>query len=136
MPVYLLAVHDIEGEPAPAPDVMQRLYDDVDALNHEFMAEGKWVFAAGLQPPETATVVSVKDGQTTTTDGPFAESKEHLGGFWVLKADDLDEALALAERASIACQAPVEVRPFESGLEESLSQPIQTTVPPPPAAES
>jgi hypothetical protein len=135
MPVYMLAVHGVEGQPDRSPELMQQVYADVDAFNREVMAAGNWVFAAGLQPRETATVVSVKDGATTTTDGPFAESKEFLGGFWVLRAEDLDEALALAERASVACQGPVEVRPFEEGLEESLSEPIQVHVPPPPADE-
>jgi hypothetical protein len=136
MPVYLLAVHDIEGQPMPSPAVMQQMYDDVDAYNREVMAEGRWVFAAGLKPPELATVVSVKDGETTMTDGPVAESKEHLGGFWVLRAADLDEALALAGRASVACRAPVEVRPFEDGIEESLTEPLQVQVPDPPAVQS
>lgn len=135
MAVYLLAVHGVEGQPDPTSEEMQQIYADVDAYNREVMAEGNWVFAAGLQPPETATVVSVKDGETTTTDGPFAESKEFLGGFWVLRAEDLDEAIALAERASVACRAPVEVRPFEAGLEDSLSDRIQVHVPDAPADE-
>ena len=129
MPVYMLSVHGVEGQPYPAPEVMQQMYADVDAFNHEVMASGHWVFAAGLKPRETATVVNVENGRTTTTDGPYAESKEFLGGFWVFRAKDLDEALALAERASVACHAPVEVRPFEDGLEESLHD-IQSIVPP------
>ncbi len=77
-------------------------------------AEGAWVFAGGLHPANTATVVKVQDGEVITTDGPFAESKEQLGGFWIVKAANLDEALALAVRGSIACGAPVEVRPFQA----------------------
>ena len=66
------------------------MYADVDTFNRELQAEGHWVFACGLHPIETATVVRVTDGRTVTTDGPFAETKEFLGGFWILKADDLD----------------------------------------------
>lgn len=136
MAVYMLAVHGVVGQPDPPPEVMQQMYADVDAFNRELMAEGSWVFAAGLKPPETATVVSVTDGETSTTDGPYAESKEFLGGFWVLRAEDLDEAMALAARASVACGAPVEIRPFEDGLEESFTESLQTHVPPPPAEPS
>src|SRR5689334_17726768 len=133
MAVYMLSVHGVEGQADPSAEEMQQMFADVDAFNREVMAEGNWVFAAGLQPRETATVVASTGGETTTTDGPFAESKEYLGGFWIFRAKDLDEALGLAERASAACRAPVEVRPFESGTEESLGQPIQPVTPPPPA---
>jgi hypothetical protein len=71
-----------------------------------------------LEPPTTATVVRVKDGKTILTDGPFAEAKEHLGGFWIIKAPDLDAALAWAAKASVACQAPVEVRPFQADTQD------------------
>lgn len=133
MAVYMLSVHDVEGQPRPSAEDMEQMFADVDAYNREVMAAGNWVFAAGLKPREAATVVSVTDGETTTTDGPFAESKEFLGGFWVLRCEDLDEALALAARASVACRAPVEVRPFEDGLEESFTESLQAHVPPPPA---
>jgi hypothetical protein len=76
-------------------------------------ASGAWVFGGGLLTPDVATVVKVTDGRTTMTDGPFAEAKEHVGGFWVIKATDLDAALAWAEKASAACMGPVEVRPFQ-----------------------
>ena len=69
--------------------------------------------AGGLHPADTATVVRVDGGEVMTTDGPFAETKEQLGGFWVVTAADLDAALALAARAATACRAPVEVRPFQ-----------------------
>ena len=113
MKQYLLSVHYVEGEPDPDPETMQQMFEDVDKLNNELMAEDRWVFGGGLHTPDVATVVSVKDGETLVTDGPFAEAKEHIGGFWVLKAEDLDEALALATRCSAACQGPVEVRPFQ-----------------------
>ena len=81
-------------------------------------AEGAWVFAGGLHEASTATVVRVQDGEVITTDGPFAETKEQLGGFWVIKAADLDAALAWAAKASEACMAPVEVRPFQDDAPE------------------
>ncbi len=77
------------------------------------MDQGHWVFAGGLHPTETATVVQVKDGDLVITDGPFAEGKEQIGGFWIIKAEDLDAAMALAKKATVACAAPIEVRPFE-----------------------
>ena len=114
---YLLAVHMVEGE-EPSPDEMALAYKDVDAFNAELQATGAWVFAGGLHPADTATVVRVQDGEVLTTDGPFAETKEQLGGFWVVQAPDLDAALALAAKATLACKAPVEVRPFQEDPEE------------------
>jgi hypothetical protein len=113
MKQYLLSVHMVEGEEPPPPDEMQQAFKDVDALNDQMQAEGAWVFAGGLHPATTATVVRVKDGDVLTTDGPFAETKEQLGGFWVIKAESLDAALAWAARATKACRGPVEVRPFQ-----------------------
>jgi hypothetical protein len=113
MKQYLLAVHLVEGEAAPSEAEMQQSYQAVDAFNRELMASGQWVFAGGLHPPDTATVVRAQGGKVVTTDGPFAETKEQLGGFWVIKAADLDAALAIAARGSEACGAPVEVRPFQ-----------------------
>lgn len=114
MALYLMSVHGTQNEDdQPAPEDMQQMFADVDVFNRDLMAQGQWVFGAGLYPPDTATVVSVKDGTTTTTDGPYAETKEHLGGFWVVRAADLDEAIALAARGSAACRWPVEVRPIQ-----------------------
>jgi hypothetical protein len=113
MAQYLLSVWMVEGTEPPAAEEMEKIYKDVDALNAEIQASGNWVFAGGLHPANTATVVKVDGGDVITTDGPFAETKEQLGGFWVIEAKDLDEALALAARATVACQAPVEVRPFQ-----------------------
>ncbi len=112
MKQYLLAVHMVEGAESRSEDDTQQAYKDVDALNAQIQAEGAWVFGGGLYPPETATVVRLRDGEVLTTDGPFAEAKEQLGGFWVIKAADLDEALAWAAKATRACREPVEVRPF------------------------
>jgi hypothetical protein len=92
---------------------MQAAFKATAELNAELQAKGVWVFGGGLQPPTSATVVRVHDGDVLLTDGPFAEAKEQLGGFWVIKAADLDEALAWAAKATVACAQPVEVRPFQ-----------------------
>lgn len=113
MKEYLLSVHMVEGEEPPPPEEMQQAYKDVDVFNQKLRDQGSWVFGGGLHPVDTATVVHSKDGDVITTDGPFAETKEHLGGFWIIQAADLDAALALAAEASEACRAPVEVRPFQ-----------------------
>ena len=117
MKQYMLTVHDVEGTPMPAPEVIQKMYADVEAFNDELRSAGVWVFAGGLHPPSTATVVKVQDGDVLTTDGPFAEGKEHIGGFWIITAPDLDAALAWAAKATVACAAPVEVRPFQDDVE-------------------
>ena len=113
MKQYLLSVHLVEGQEPPPPEVIEQSYRDVDAFNSELQASGAWVFAGGLYPPSTATVVRMTNGEVLTTDGPFAETKEQLGGFWVIQAEDLDAALKLAAKATEACAAPVEVRPFQ-----------------------
>ncbi len=112
MTQYMLAVHGVEGT-EPSPEDMKRMYKQVDVLNDEIREKGAWVFAGGLHPADTATVVRVTDGEVLTTDGPFAETKEQLGGFWVIEAADLDAALAWAAKAAAACEGPVEVRPFQ-----------------------
>ncbi len=117
MKQYLLSVHGVEGEPMPAPEVIEHMYAAVDVFNKKTMESGNWVFGGGLHPANTATVVRNEGGKVTMTDGPFIEAKEQLGGFWVLKAADLDAALALATEASEACGAPVEVRPFQDEAE-------------------
>ena len=101
---YLLAVHMTEGTPIPSEEEIQQAYRDTDAFNAEIQASGAWVFAGGLLPPDTATVVRAQGGKVVTTDGPFAETKEQLGGFWVIKVADLDAALDYAARASEACR--------------------------------
>ena len=113
MTQYLLAVQISEGEPAPSEEQMQQSYRAVDALNDEIKNAGAWVFAGGLEPPSTATVVRAQNGQVVTTDGPFAETKEQLGGFWIIDVPDLDAALEWAGKATVACGGPVEVRPFQ-----------------------
>jgi hypothetical protein len=113
MTQYLMSVYSVEGDEEPSPDEMERIVKDVDDFNDKLKAEGAWVFAGGLHPADTATVVRAQDGEVLTTDGPFAEAKEQIGGFWVIEAADLDAALALAAEATVACRGPVEVRPFQ-----------------------
>ena len=109
----MLSVHSVDGSPAPSADGLKQVYRGVDAFNAELKSAGAWVFATGLHPPSTATVVQMRDGEMLVTDGPFSEGKEHIGGFWVIRADDLDAALAWAGKATRACAAPVEVRPTD-----------------------
>lgn len=114
MTQYLLSVHMVEGEtPYASEEEMQASYKAVDIFNAKLQEQGSWVFGGGLHPADTATVVSSKDGDVLITDGPFSESKEHIGGFWVIEAPDLDAALQLAAEGSAACGGPVEVRPFQ-----------------------
>jgi hypothetical protein len=117
MTQYLLSVHMVEGDEQPAPEVIERMYRDVEVFNEKLRDQGAWVFAGGLHPASTATVVRVQNGDVLTSDGPFAEAKEQLGGFWIVTAADLDAALALAAEGSTACGAPVEVRPFQEDPE-------------------
>jgi hypothetical protein len=115
MQQYMLTVHSVEGSPEPSPEATQKVYRDVDVFNAELRSAGVWVFAGGLHPANTATVVRIREGgEVLVTDGPFAEGKEHIGGFWVIAVPDLDAALEWATRATRACAAPVEVRPFQN----------------------
>ena len=112
MAQYLLSVHGSETD--PIPDNIEEMYAAVDVFNKEVMAAGSWVFGGGLNPASTATVVDATgDSDPVITDGPYLESKEHLGGFWIVDVPDLDAALELARRGSAACRGPVEVRPFQ-----------------------
>lgn len=114
MQQYMLTVHSVEGAPEPSAEARQKVYRDVDGFNAELRSTGSWVFAGGLLPTNTASVVRMhENGEVLVTDGPFAEGKEHVGGFWVIAAPDLDAALAWAAKATRACAAPVEVRPFQ-----------------------
>src|SRR5664279_4932516 len=114
MTQYMLAVHHSPTTPQPAPEDMQKAFEQVDPFNAEVMAAGAWVCGGGLEPPEIATVVSAEGAEKVITDGPFAESKEQLGGFWIIEAADLDAALEWAAKGSAACMGPVEVRPFQA----------------------
>ncbi|MCW3035587.1 MAG: hypothetical protein JWM17_899 [Actinobacteria bacterium] len=112
MKQYLLSVIQPEGDP-PSAEVLDKVMRDVDALNQEIRAAGAWVFAGGLYPPSTATVVRLRTGDVLTTDGPFAEGKEHVGGFSIIKAPDLDAALEWGRKLTRATTLPTEVRPFQ-----------------------
>jgi hypothetical protein len=112
MPHYLLSIYQPDG-PEPTPEFLAPIMRDVNALTEDMKAAGVWVFAGGLHPPTTATVLQAKDGNVLITDGPFVEGKEHLGGFTVIQAADLDEALKWARRLAQAIpMLPIEVRPF------------------------
>ena len=112
MKQYLLSVYQPDG-PVPAADVLTEITAQLDALNAEMRAAGAWVFAGGLHAPGSATVVRAKDGDVLMTDGPFTEGKEHLGGFTIVAAPDLDAALGWAGRLAAITTLPVEVRPFQ-----------------------
>jgi hypothetical protein len=114
MTQYMLSVHTVEGEArAPMTDEeMQQSWKEIQALKEELKSAGAWVFSARLHEPDTATVVRMSAGEVLTTDGPFAESKEHLGGFYLIEAEDLDAALTWASKASAAVKRPIEVRPL------------------------
>jgi hypothetical protein len=115
MPQYLLSVmHDDDyGDVDFSSDEMQRIVGQVTALNDKLEKAGAWVFGAGLRPAATATVVRATGGEISMTDGPYAETKEQMGGFWIIQAPDLDAALDWAGQASAACERPIEVRPTE-----------------------
>lgn len=114
MQQYLLSVyHPDVTESAPPPADIEQIMADVGAVNDELRAAGAWVFAGGLHPSSTATVLKLADGEVLVTDGPFLEGKEHIGGIWVITAPDLDAALAWGRKAARACRIPVEVRPFQ-----------------------
>ena len=114
MPQYLLSVwHDDSYELDFSTPEAQRVGAQVGAFNAELQSADAWVFAAGLHPAASATVVRSAGTGVSMTDGPYAESKEQMGGFWVVDAADLDAALAWAKKGAAACEAPVEVRPMQ-----------------------
>ena len=115
MPQYLISVwHDDDYSDVDFnSEDMQRIGPKVGAINEKMQAEGAWVFGCGLAPASSATVVRSSSGDGSMTDGPYAESKEQMGGFWVIEVADLDEALEWGRRAAEACEGPVEVRPFQ-----------------------
>ena len=111
---YLLSIVQPDG-PAPPAETLGPIMRDVGIVMGELKAAGSWVFNGGLTPPASATVVRFEKGEFLTTDGPFAEGKEHLGGFVVVKAADLDGALQWARKLAKAITLPIEVRAFAHG---------------------
>jgi hypothetical protein len=111
---YLLSVHSVEGEVAdPMTDEeMQQSWKQIQILNEELKSAGAWVFSGRLHDPDTATVVCMSEGEVVTTDGPFVEAREYLGGFYIIQAEDLDAALVWASKATAAVGKPIEVWPF------------------------
>jgi len=113
MTQYLLSVHSgADGGAQPAEPMTPESYQQVLALEEEMKAAGAWLFSGRLTEPDMATVVRASAGEVMTTDGPFVESKEHLGGFYIVEADDLDAALGWATKTSAIIGMPIEVRPF------------------------
>jgi hypothetical protein len=112
MTQYLIAIHHPDDyDPAVAED--EAMARDIDVVNDEMKAAAVRVFVGGLQPPRTAKSLRLqRNREVLITDGPYLETKEHIGGFWVVEAVDLDEALEWGRKAAVACRAPVEVRPF------------------------
>lgn len=114
MKQYLMSVYQPDGDPPP-PEVLDPVMARVGQWNADLKAAGAWVFTGALHPASTATVVRVSDGQAIITDGPFAEGKEHLGGFTILAAPDLDVALDWSRKFAQITGLPVEVRPVYDG---------------------
>ena len=114
MTQYLLAVHSGADDYDRSFEEMQPVFEAVDRFNQKLIADGTWVFGGGLERIEAATTADGTNGQALVTDGPYLETKEYLGGFWVVEAPDLDAAHRLALEASQACGNKVEVRPFQA----------------------
>ncbi|MEU0085404.1 YciI family protein [Streptomyces sp. NPDC006274] len=114
MTQYLLSIYQPDGD-VPPPEVLDPIMRDVEAVNAELRAAGAWVFAGGLHAPSTATVVRCKDDEVLMTDGPYIEGKEHIGGFTVIEAPDLDAALEWGRKLARAITLPIEVRPLRYG---------------------
>jgi hypothetical protein len=112
MPQYLLSVFQAEGAEPPSPEQAEMMMTRVAAVQEEMKAAGVWVFFGALTDADSATVVRAAGGEVSLTDGPYAEAKEQIGGFTVIEAADLDEALEWARKGSEACTWPVEVRAF------------------------
>ncbi|WP_410785894.1 YciI family protein [Kribbella sp. C-35] len=110
---YMLSIYQPDG-PAPEPEILDPMMRELEALNAEMQEAGVWVFSAGMHPPETATVLKAQGDDVLVTDGPFTEGKEHLGGFTIIRVDDLDAALHWARRLTKILRLPIEVRPSQS----------------------
>ena len=109
MAQYLMSVLDDVSRMASEEEMAA-----IDVFNEQLKTDGQWVFAGGLAAPSTATVVDGRDGEPVFTDGPYVESKEHIIGFWIINAPDLDVALRLAGQGSKSCNRRIELRPILS----------------------
>ncbi len=114
MSQYLLSVYYPEGSIMPDPETLAQISANLETVNADLRAAGAWVFAGGLYPPSTATVLTPTPGDVLVTDGPYVESKEVLGGFSIIEAPDLDAALDWGRRMAEAVTVPIEVRPIQS----------------------
>jgi hypothetical protein len=115
---YLLTIYQPDGPPPP-PEVLDPIMRDIDAVKQEMKDAGVWVFSGGLHPPSTATVLQQKGGDMVTTDGPYIEGKEHVGGFTIIDVPDLDAALEWGRKLARAIvMLPIEVRPFQGVVEK------------------
>jgi hypothetical protein len=112
MTQYMMSIYQPDGEPPP-PEFLEPVVRKLHAMNEELKSAGAWVFSRGLHAPSTATVVRLRDRDMVTTDGPYIEGKEHIGGFWIIDVPDLDSALGWARKAAQATALPIEVRPFQ-----------------------
>ena len=113
MKTYLLSIYQPVG-PAPSPEHLEPIMRELGEIGKQMDEAGALVFTGGLFPPDTATVVRAKDGDTLLTDGPYTEGKEFLGGLWIIRVPDLDDALAYGRKITAATTLPIEVRPFQS----------------------
>ena len=109
---YLISIIQPDGPPPP-PEVLGPVMQEIHGLRSELQAAGRWVFGDGLHPPSTATVIRATGDDVLLTDGPFVEGKEHVGGFMIIDAPDLDDALQWGLRYARATRLPIEVRPFQ-----------------------
>lgn len=116
---YLLSIQQPDGGPA-SPEVLEPIMRNLEVFNEELRAAGAWVFAGGLSDPSLAAVVRPKDGEVLTTDGPYVEGKEHVGGLSIIKAPDLETAIEWGRKLALAVTIPVEVREFQGGPAEHL----------------
>ena len=117
MKQYLLSIYQPDGDIPPAA-VLEKISGDVRAVQEDMRAADAWVFSGGLHAPSTATVLDPRSEGVPMTDGPYVEGKEHIGGFTIIKAESLDEALAWGRKVARATTLPVEVRPFQGELED------------------
>jgi hypothetical protein len=116
MKQYLLTIYQPDGDP-PAPDVLEKIMGEVQAVEDEMRAAGAWVFSGGLHAPTTATVLNPRSDDLPMLDGPYVEGKEHVGGLVIVVVESLDEALAWGRKVARATTLPVEVRPFHGEVE-------------------